>query len=335
MDISRIAAVCIAMVLAASARGEPGTPSWVRADTNNGSPSALPAIELTFKGWKERARFFVAVTRNGEPVQITREQMGFSGRCANNFPLAYHGRYTCLLPASPTKSAAQDWHEKPGTEGYAMYFRKLEWSSEYCFRLRAQDDKGEYAKLWTGWACARTNAAPPPLSPPYGVTLTGVPATTGNVDSDATPDRLWVTYVLATGSVESWLEKSPTLNNASWTRVPKSDPGKRGIVIQYGLDQKVAYFRVCASNVVQQACSAPHRFPPRGLEENAKIDSAPRYEQQRPPVTSANARSGSTVTSAPPPVTATNAAKAPSTSAFGTAKGSSTSSFERAPGFGR
>lgn len=304
----RITVACLAATLATLALAEPGTPAWVKADAVMGSPSALPAIALTFKGYREKTRFFVAITRNGEPYQLTRGQAGYSQQCSNDFPLAYHEKYVCVMPADPTKSPAENVNSKPGTMGYAMFFRNLEWNSEFCFRLKAQDDKGEYAKLWTGWACARTNAAPPPLGAPYGVELVGLPATAGDPElRNGTPDRLHVSFVLQTGWVESWIEKSPDFNNASWTRIPNSRPAAGGLVIDYALDQKPAYFRVCASNVVQRACSSPKRFPPRGLEENAKADSAPRYEQQRPPVTNANARAGSTVTAAPPPVTATNA----------------------------
>lgn len=307
MDALRVGAACAAAMLASAALAEPGTPAWVNARAWAGTPSRLPVVQLTFKGYRgDKVRFLVQAKRNGEQWTYYQDNIG-SCPVETAQPDAV---FRCAY--APVGGKPGNLHGTPGRDGYMMMFRNLDWNSEYCFRLLTQDEDGEYAKLWTGWACDRTNAAPPPLRAPYGVTITGVPAKRGDVDNDATPDRLWVTYVPDTGSVESWLEKSPALDNAAWARVPKSSPGKRGIVVDYALDQKPAYFRVCASNITGQACSAPHRFPPRGLGENAKADSGPRYEPQRPPVTNANARSGSTVTSPPPPVTATNAASAKS-----------------------
>jgi hypothetical protein len=275
-------------MLPGGAGAEPGTPSWVRANAVDGGLQRRPAVELLFKGWKEKARFFVAVTRNGEPWQFEAANPGFSQNCSNDFPLAYHERYRCIMPARASRNAADDWVDRPGTEGYAMLFRNLEWGSEYCFRLRAQGADGEYAKVWTGWACARTAPRPPLPSPPNSIKVTGLPATSGaGVVGNGTPARLLVEWSSALAVAEFVVEKAPLVPNAGFERIRAMNGATHEVVFEHALaPAQPIQIRVCAQNVVGRACTAAKRFPPRSLKENAKAVDLPGHGA--PPLTRAD-----------------------------------------------
>lgn len=337
---SPLVVAALAAALAGHANGEPGTPSWVKADADNGSAAARPMISLTFKGWKEKARFFVAVTRNGESIQLARAQMFYSGRCVNNFPLAYGTQYNCVMPASAAKSPAVEATDKPGTMGYAMHFRDLEWNSEYCFRLLAQDDRGEYAKLWTGWACARTYAPPPPPGMPTNVRITGLPGVSGSgTIGEGIPDRILVEWTTGSDNATYAVEKAPLAAGARFEAVgplwrEKGLPRPGEVAFMHLVEPKdPIQIRVCGENVIGRVCTTPKRFPPRSFAENVKAANAPRYERGTTPVTPGNARVAPNPF-ATPTVTQATAAKSPAASPAGASRPSS-SSFERNGSFGR
>ena len=275
-------------ILPGVAWAEPGTPSWVRANAIDGAVERRPAVELLFKGWKAKARFFVAVTRNGEQWALEAAKPGFSQRCSNDFPLAYHEHYRCIMPARASRNAADDWVDQPGTEGYAMFFRDLDWGSQYCFRLRAQGADGEYAKVWTGWACTRTAPRPQPPTTPNSIKVTGLPATSGQgVIGPGTPERLLVEWSSASGVAEFAIEKAPLVPNARFEPIRAVNRSTHEVVFEHPLDlAQPIQIRVCAQNVVGRACTAAKRFPPRGLNENAKAVDLPGHGA--PPLTRAH-----------------------------------------------
>lgn len=300
------ALACVWAFVALTASAEPGTPSWVRAELNATSLNRLPEVELKFKGWKEKVRFHVGVTRNGQPW--THESWGGCNPVGRGDATP---AFRCAEPVRPSTRPERAYFNLPGSEGYVISAFKLDWGSEYCFRIRPQDDDGEFAKLWTGWACARTPPVPPLPGVATDLKLVEVPAGPDRTGRGWYPGYVRVTWVPDRHWGDFAVEAAPLAGPADFKPVALWIQGapKNEATFSYQAERDgVLQVRVCGINITGKTCTIARRFPPRGIKENVGTVDVPDHRPR--PITSASeARNTATVTRPPPPVTSTTATK--------------------------
>ncbi len=288
---------------------EPGTPAWVTAEQlrATGTIAKLPMAEVKFRGYREKVRFHVAWKIDGResPLDVSKSWGGCPGFDAT---VPYDKvQFVCVSPGG--------YYDKPGHSNngtYVMYFRNLDWNREYCFRVRTQDDDGVFSKLWTGWACMRTNASPPAPEPATDIGLTLLPGSSGRGEvGPGRPSKLLVEWSPGRNAVDQWVERAPLAPNARFERaaigaVLTGADHEAAFPYAYLEEKDAIQVRVCTQNVAGAACSIARRFPPRSLKDNARAGDVPRHGA--PPITRPfEAQKSPGVTPAPPPVTSTNA----------------------------
>lgn len=274
-------ATCVVMASSTLwARDRPGTPNNERAWQCNRPLSQPPAVCVEFNNTaSEDVQFDIEFTVDGVKVvdlrphatDIPKGSRTASRNCIGCQPFLNFPEHSgeAVQNFNGLHALAKGRTGSDSGRGYplppqGLMIPKLEYGSTYCFRFKARRESDDVvSEQWSNWACANTDAAPPPRpSAPDHVTAD---YTAGGKDWRIKPPTVVVKWGSSANAAEYGVSggqlKSRTVQPEAVHEVV--DTLQEADVAENERSPSITY-RVCAKNITGETCATASTYVPLG-----------------------------------------------------------------------